>query len=452
MPRQSKTIEQALPERTLVLDNGAYTIKAGFATSSPNAETDCHVVSNCIAKSRDNRVWTGVQVENCLDYGDMTFRRPVQKGYLVNWEAEREIWDSTFLDKSAGLKCDPHETSLLLTEAPNCPAALQTNCDQMVFEEFEFAAYRRCVDEIGPSLNAFNNIASLVEESSQRRTVLDALPVECILVIDSGYSHTTVTPVYKGRPIQQAIRRLDMGGKFLTNYMKEILSVRQMDVRDETYLVNQMKEDACYVSRDFRNDLEVIGKGLLGAGRKHSRGRDNITVDFVLPDYTTRMRGELRPHDPSTMAMRTKLGAVTNAEGIKEYVMALGNERFTVPELLFSPGDIGMKQSGLPETVMQSMSGLPQGLWPSMLSNILVVGGTANLQGFIERLTSQLRELAPAECPVRVAKAPDPIKSTWLGGAKLASNKEALKHIMVTRQEYHEHGSAWLLKRFAGSS
>lgn len=31
------------------------------------------------------------------------FRRPVEKGYLVNWEAEKEIWDLTFLDKESPL-------------------------------------------------------------------------------------------------------------------------------------------------------------------------------------------------------------------------------------------------------------------------------------------------------------------------------------------------------------
>lgn len=219
-----------------------------------------------------------------------------------------------------------------------------------------------------------------------RSTDIAALPVECVLVIDSGYSHTTVTPVYQGRPIQQAVRRLDLGGKFLTNYLKETMSIRQMDVRDETHLINQMKEDVCYVSSDFRADLESIGRGTLAVRKKASTGKDDIVVDFVLPDYSTRMRGEVRPHDPSTMAMRTKLGAVPGVGGVKEYIMAVGSERFTVPELLFSPGDVGMKQAGLPETVLQSLSGLPQGLWPSMLSNILVVGGNAKFPGFIERL------------------------------------------------------------------
>jgi len=32
-----------------------------------------------------------------------------------------------------------------LTEKPNCPKELQKNCDEIVFEQFEFTAYYRCV-------------------------------------------------------------------------------------------------------------------------------------------------------------------------------------------------------------------------------------------------------------------------------------------------------------------
>ncbi len=44
-----------------------------------------------------------------------------------------------------------------------------------------------------------------------------------------------------------------------------------------------------------------------------------------------------------------------------------------------------------------------------------------------------------------------PIKSTWLGGGYLAANHGALKQVQVTRQEYQEHGSAWLAKVFSGA-
>ena len=63
----------------------------------------------------------------------------------------------------------------------------------------------------------------------------------------------------------------------------------------------------------------------------------------------------------------------------------------------------------------------------------------------------EIRKVAPAECELRIARAPDPIKSSWLGGAYLAANRTTLKGIQVTRQEYQENGSAWLGKSFTSS-
>ncbi|KAI9700790.1 MAG: Actin- protein 6 [Candelina mexicana] len=448
MPRQTKATERPLADRTLVIDNGASTIKAGFANPSPDLEKECHVIPNCMGRSRDKRVWIGAQLENCKDFGEMAFRRPVEKGYLVNWEAEKEIWDHTFFDKDAKLNCEPHDTNLILTEAPNAPHALQTNSDQIIFEEFEFASYYRCV---GPSLNAYNDIPTLF--GSQVRPInASILPLECLLIIDSGFSHTTVTPLFRGRPIQSAVRRLDVGGKILTNYLKELVSIRHYNMMDETYLMNEVKEAVCFVSKDFRKDLERTWKGGVGDRRSTDSDGESIAVDYVLPDYNTHKHGFMRPHDPSLSAKLKKLGAAAGSnEGIEDF-MTLGNERFTVPELLFSPGDIGMKQPGLPEVVIQSISVLPSGLWPAMLANIVVVGGNAKIDGFIERLDRELRALAPTECILRVAGAADPIKSTWLGGANLAGDRSILKELLVTRQEYQEHGSAWLAKAFAGAS
>lgn len=67
-----------MPPRTLVVDNGAYTIKAGFVTKSPSYN-DCYLIPNCIARSRDRRSLVGTQLESCRDFGGMAFRRPVEK-------------------------------------------------------------------------------------------------------------------------------------------------------------------------------------------------------------------------------------------------------------------------------------------------------------------------------------------------------------------------------------
>ena len=155
---------------------------------------------------------------------------------------------------------------------------------------------------------------------------------------------------------------------------------------DETHLMNEVKESICFVSGDFKRDLEATWKGAAGR-RKHAvEGDREIVVDYVLPDYNAHKQGFMRPHDPSLSAKMRKIGALTGAGEAVEDFMTLGNERFTVPELLFNPNDVGLRQPGIPDTVMQSMSGVPTGLWPAMLANILVVGGNSKMDGFMERL------------------------------------------------------------------
>ena len=60
----------------------------------------------------------------------------------MNWEAQKEIWDQEIFDNAA-TKCDPSETRLILAEPPNGLPVLQTNCDQVVFEEYGFTSYYR---------------------------------------------------------------------------------------------------------------------------------------------------------------------------------------------------------------------------------------------------------------------------------------------------------------------
>ncbi|OCK86356.1 Actin/actin-like protein [Lepidopterella palustris CBS 459.81] len=437
-----KVVPDPIAPKTLILDNGAYTIKAGLSSpdTEPNYE-DCKVIPNCIARSRDKRVYIASELEKCVDFGEMAFRRPVERGFIVNWEAEKAIWEQEFLSSGADLRCDPKETNLILTEAPNCPAMLQKNCDEMVFEQFEFASYYRC---IGPALNAYNDIRSLFSDPPPPPH-LAHLPPECLLLIDTSYSHTTITPLYNGRPIQPALLRLSVGGKVLTNYLKEIASIRHYNMLDETYLLNEIKEAVSFVSPQFSTDLERTWKG----GLKDRRPLDpSIVVDYVLPDYETRSHGFARPHDP----VKAKIKRLQPQMGLREDILPLGNERFAVPELLFSPTDIGMQEAGLPECVMQSLSSLPPALQAGMLANVVVVGGNSLIDGFMERLTSELRGLAPSNFPVRIERAPDPIKHTWLGGARLASSRELLKSVVVTKADYLEHGSTWLGRQFLGGA
>ncbi|GAP93365.1 putative actin-like protein arp-6 [Rosellinia necatrix] len=444
--RKSKAPRPVQSSRTLVLDNGAHTIKAGFVTD--DAVDNPRIIPNCIARDRNGRAYVASEIARCTDFGEAVFRRPVEKGFIVNWEAQREIWEREFFDDKAPQRCDPSETRLLLADPPNSLPILQANCDQMVFEEFGFASYYR-----GPvsSFNAYHDVQAMVppsspqhEESASTPLATARTPAELVLLIDSGYSHTTVTPVLQGRPIHGAVRRLDVGGKFLTNYMARTLSLRHYDMRNETYIVNDIKEAACFVSLDFNGDLERSWKGTRGERRETYISGGGIAKDYILPDFHTTPRGVVRDYNP-VQASRTKRAVIGKPS---EDILTLRNERFTIPELLFNPSDIGMRQPGIPDLVMQSLQCLPHGLWPGFLANILVVGGNSLFEGFIPRLQAEIRTLVPDDCIVRLIRPPDPIINTWQGGANLARHTH-LQSLVVTKLEYEENGAAWLARKLA---
>ena len=100
-PKGSRKSAVAAPSKTLVLDNGAYAIKAGYVPSASEAPTydDCRVIPNCIARStRDKCTYVGSDLDGCKDFGELAFRRPVEKGFIVNWEAEKAIWEHEFME------------------------------------------------------------------------------------------------------------------------------------------------------------------------------------------------------------------------------------------------------------------------------------------------------------------------------------------------------------------
>ncbi|OHE99627.1 actin [Colletotrichum orchidophilum] len=441
--RNSKSTGLASPTRTLVLDNGASTIKAGFVSEEYTDEP--RVIPNCIARDRARKVYVASDLDKCHDFGEIQFRRPVEKGYIVNWEAQKEIWDHEFFDDKAPQKCDPSETRLLLTEQPNSLPILQANCDQIIFEEYQFASYFR---GIGASFNAYHDIQGILQ-TPRDPSSMPQLPAEIVLLIDSGYSNTIVMPLLNGKPLHSAVRRLDVGGKLMTNYLTRLLSLRYYDMRNDTYIVNEIKEQASYVSLDFNGDLEKTWKGTRGEKREAYVTGAGIAKDYVLPDFHTKTQGVVRDYDPAMHTKARKMAA--RAANNDEDNLTLRNERFSVPELLFQPSDIGLRQPGLADVIMQSLSELPIGLWPGLLANIVVVGGNALFPGFIQRLEKELVKRVPDACIVRVAHPIDPITSIWQGGANLAKHPDIQK-LSATKEQYEEYGAAWVARKFSSGN
>jgi actin-related protein 6 len=78
-----------------------------------------------------------------------------------------------------------------------------------------------------------------------------------VLVVDSGFSFTHVVPVFRGRIIPAGVRRIDVGGKLLTNHLKELVSFRQWYMMDQTSVIEHAKAECCYVTERWNEDWEM---------------------------------------------------------------------------------------------------------------------------------------------------------------------------------------------------
>ena len=83
------------------------------------------------------------------------------------------------------------------------------------------------------------------------------------IVVDSGYSNTYVVPFFEGMPMKHCATRVDVGGKLLTNLMMEQLSFKEVNLQGETAIVQQIKEQSCFISENFERDMQAAKLGAL---------------------------------------------------------------------------------------------------------------------------------------------------------------------------------------------
>lgn len=398
-----------MDEDVLVIDNGSYEIKAGRGA--------CIHVHNALMRSRDKRLWLANAVEACTDFTGLQYKRPIEREQLYSWELEKVIWDWMF--DSKGLvenEASIRSTTLLLSENPGALQSTSVNTDQIVFEEYEFGRYRRCAPQILASFS---------------RTAVPDLS----LVIDVGFSSSFVVPVSsKGKLLKEGVRRLGVGGKVMTNYLKELVSYRYYNMMEETAIINKLKEATCFISLDFKTDLQEWYTAHVA--KKFSK----FAVGYALPASHTDMYGHVID-DPIEAKNEQKKGL--------NQILILENERFSVPESLFDPkGHLGLDQASLPETVYNSITSVDKDLQPLLWSNIILCGGSAALPHLKERLCTELRRLAPCDVPVNIETSNNPAETAYFGGQALAKNKEFLNTFTISREEYLEQGSSYVYRLF----
>ncbi|XP_020259117.1 actin-related protein 6 [Asparagus officinalis] len=372
--------------------------------------------------------------------------------YLVNPDLQREVWDRILRllqNPNPNPSFDPSSSSLLLVEPLFNPPSLQRSTDEIVFEDLGFQ-----------SLFVADS-PSLVHlyEASRRDADDIASKAQCSLVVDCGFSFTHAAPVVQNFTLNYGVKRLDLGGKALTNYLKELISYRAINVMDETFIVDDAKEKLCFVSQDVPRDLQIARKP----------GKDNLfKCTYVLPDGIEHTRGYVKDMDKAQRYRSLQNGSSNMKSRVKETVdcqedtdgvedrkktnlskneFNLTNERFLVPEMIFRPSDLGMDQAGLAECIVRAVHSCHPHLHPVLFESIVLTGGSTLFPGFAERLEKELRPLVRDDYQLKITTQEDCIKGVWRGGSLLASSPD-FESMCVTKSEYEELGSTRCRRRF----
>lgn len=410
------------PSPILVLDNGAGFVKLAVVDPNSDQTPQPLVAPNAVAKPAPNAIppptsvygksrrppgcLVAAEIPHALDVTGMVFRRPHDRGILSAFDLERDIWTSVFSpDSGIGLSSKPIPP-LLLTEPLGVPVRVRHATDQLCFELFSFPSY-----------------AFAPPQRLAAATTHVAPSSVTALVLDSGFSATTAVPVINGKEVASAARRLSLGGKALTNLLKQIVSFRSWNMSDEGAVINAVKERCCYVASDYLQALNGV--------------RRKDPLHYVLPDPSryTNPYGHIRKQNDESDPL--------------DQVLPLRNERIAIPEALFNPPDIGLNQAGVAELIVQAVNACDPALHPALYDNVLLTGGNCLFPGFFDRTVDELRPLIDSDVDLTVTQSDDPIRATYYGAVSTLKNPAA-PPTFITRERYNEVGSDGLLRQIYG--
>lgn len=307
---------------------------------------------------------------------DIPFNSPLDGNVVKDWDGFEQLWVHGFnrLGKDLRGEC------IVFVEPYNNSMENRNRMTEILFEKFN-------VDSL-----YFGNPAVLSTNITGRISGI---------VIDSGHSYTVITPVYNNFPVTHAVKRLDISGKHLTEYLKTLLINNSRDIYPcDTLAIQDIKNRLCYVTQnDYREEMNLYW--------------DVIEKGYEFPD---------------------------------ERCISLTTERCTCPEALFQPQLLGIDSKGIPELILESINECCSDIRKLMRENIVLSGGSVTFQGFNQRLSNELTKASPnTNFKILHDEEINLCTASW-SGASLISSVGIVDEMNFKKSDYQESGTSIIRK------
>jgi hypothetical protein len=208
---------------------------------------------------------------------------------------------------------DMSEVTLLAAAPAVSLASSMREWEEIVFEELGFGAYLRVS---APTLATHDPEVALAFGGGGAGSAgaTPGAPPPAAIVVDAGHTGSRCAAVYDGHVLEGSVRRLDVGGRMLTNLLKESISHRAIDVMEETFVVNDIKEKLCVCSLDYDADVRMCAQrggpgaalraelrvgGIVNGGKNGCCERF-LGVTFLLKNFALTNIDLHLPPDPET--------------------------------------------------------------------------------------------------------------------------------------------------------